>query len=193
MRTFRWVFFLAFIVACAPAGSAPLTSGADFLSMTVGARPDGMGQAYSAIADDIYTLSFNPAGLASIQQAEFGYGREEFVFNIHYYFLGLALPTGDAGVFSLGYIDLGTDPFNSTADPTTPTVSDMDMAFTGAWGGSIPGFGPGEVIQLGGAIKYINRQLAGVSGTGFGFDLGLRYIPRPRLAFSASLLNIGSI
>src|SRR5271169_5054244 len=80
------------------AGAAPLTSGADFLLMTTGARPDGMGQAFSAVADDINTLSFNPAGLGNIRLPEVAYGREEFVSDIHYDFVGAAIPTGDAGV-----------------------------------------------------------------------------------------------
>ena len=61
-------------------GATSLTSGADFLLMTTGARPDGMGQAFSAVADDINTLSFNPAGLGNIRLPEIGYGHEILLF-----------------------------------------------------------------------------------------------------------------
>src|SRR5271169_5373789 len=110
------------------AGAAPLTSGADFLLMTTGARPDGMGQAFSAVADDINTLSFNPAGLANIRLPQFGYSHASFLSDINYDFLGLALPVGTLGVLGFGYLGMGTGPFNSTQDPSTPSVSVQNTA-----------------------------------------------------------------
>src|SRR5580698_7558481 len=125
-----WMFFwlIAVLFLSKVAQAAPLTSGADFLLNPVGARPDGMGQAYSAVADDLYALSFNPAGLAGISQLQVGYGREEFVAGIHYDFFAVGMPVGDVGVLSLGYIGLGTDPFYSTADSSAALVSDSDIA-----------------------------------------------------------------
>ena len=76
--------------------------------MTTGARPDGMGQAFSAVADDINTLSFNPAGLGNIRSSQVGYGYESFAAGIQYDFLGLAVPISDLGVLGFGYIDMGT-------------------------------------------------------------------------------------
>ncbi len=76
-----------------------------------------MGQAFSAVADDINTLSFNPAGLGNIRLPEVGYGYESFLGGIDYNFVGAAIPAGAAGVLGLGYITMGTAPFNSTANP----------------------------------------------------------------------------
>ena len=148
---------------------APLTTGADFLLMTTGARPDGMGQAFNAVADDINTLSFNPAGLGNIRMPEVGYGHESFVSDINYDFIGAAIPFGSAGVLGLGYLSMGTAPFNSTADPTAPAVTVQDQALIAGWGKSF------YDIHVGAAVKYINRHLDTVQGSGLGFDLGLRY------------------
>jgi len=189
MRTKAWIGALALLAwgGMAPVFAAPLTTGADFLLMPVGARPDGMGQAFSAVADDLYALSFNPAGLGGISRPEIGYGRTDFVAGLHYDFLGLALPLGDPGVFGLGYVSLGTDPFNSTADTSAPLVSSSDTALLAAWGKTLLPF------QLGAAFKYIDRQIAGTHGTGFAFDAGLRFIPPglDQLTLSASVLNLG--
>src|SRR5690349_9080042 len=35
-----------------------------------GARPTGLGNAYTALADDVLALYYNPAGLARVQQVE---------------------------------------------------------------------------------------------------------------------------
>lgn len=167
------------------AGAASLTSGADFLLMTTGARPDGMGQAFSAVGDDINTLSFNPAGLGNIRLPQVGYGHEVFLADISYDFLGAAIPLGDAGVLGLGYLGMGTTPFNSTNDPSAPSVSVQDTALIGAWGRSFYNF------HLGFAVKYINETVAGTSGNGFDFDLGARYRILPQLTLAGSVLNLG--
>ena len=38
----------------------------------VGARVSGLGQAYTAVADDAYSVYYNPAGLATLDRPEFG-------------------------------------------------------------------------------------------------------------------------
>src|SRR6185312_10499950 len=46
------------------------TSGAAFLEIAPGARPVGMGQAYTGVADDIDAIYWNPAGLARMAHPE---------------------------------------------------------------------------------------------------------------------------
>src|SRR5687767_5725272 len=46
------------------------TSGAAFLKIAPGARPVGMGEAFTGVADDIHSVYFNPAGLAMIHKPE---------------------------------------------------------------------------------------------------------------------------
>ena len=74
MPACRWVFCLC------PDGisvwaSGPGTTAADVLNIPVGARAIGMGEAYTAQADDVSSLYWNPAGLALMQerQASFMY------------------------------------------------------------------------------------------------------------------------
>lgn len=177
--------FILFTLCTFQAWSTPLTTGADFLLMTTGARPDGMGQAFSAVADDINTLSFNPAGLGNIRSSQVGYGYESFAAGIQYDFLGLAVPISDLGVLGFGYIDMGTAPFNSTVNPATPLVSAEDRAFIAGWGKSFYDF------HVGITGKYITRQLDTVQGNGWGVDFGLRYRPTSNLTFAASLMNLG--
>ena len=166
-------------------GGTSLTTGADFLLMTTGARPDGMGQAFSAVADDINTLSFNPAGLGNIRLPEIGYGHEIFFADISYDFLGAAIPVGEWGVFGFGYLGLGTPPFNSTSDPNAATASVMDQALIGSWGKSFYDF------HVGASVKYITEKVATVQGTGFAADFGMRYRLLPQWTLAGAILNMG--
>ncbi len=166
-------------------GAQSLTTGADFLLMTTGARPDGMGQAFSAVADDINTLSFNPAGLGNIRLPEIGYGHEIFFSDLTYDFLGAAIPAGDFGVFGFGYLGLGTPPFNSTSDPNAPSVSVMDQALIGGWGKSFYDF------HLGASVKYITEKVTSLQGTGFAADFGFRVRLLPQWTLAGAVLNMG--
>lgn len=184
MRTFLTVLILAVLTGPFQGFCAPLTSGADFLLVTTGARAEAMGQAFSAVADDINTLSFNPAGLANIRLPEVGYAREEFVSDIHFDFLGAAIPFGGAGVLGLGYLGMGVTPFNSTANSSAPLVTAQDTALILGWGKSFYN------LHLGAAVKYISQQVDTQQETSWGFDLGLRYRVLPHLTFAVSALNL---
>jgi len=84
-------------------------AGASFAPLAVGARPSGMGEAFSAIADDVYSLYYNPAGLAQLARPELGaYYSRLFVglsdgSNISQSFFGYGHPLGPSAVHgSLG-------------------------------------------------------------------------------------------
>ena len=44
---------------------------ADFNDIGLGARPIGMSNAFTAVADDVYAIYYNPAGLAFLNRAQF--------------------------------------------------------------------------------------------------------------------------
>src|ERR1044072_8329406 len=52
------------------ASNAGGTSGGAVLSIPVGARSVGMGEAFTAMADDVSSLYWNPAGIAILNQSE---------------------------------------------------------------------------------------------------------------------------
>ena len=185
-RLFLALILLAGLCTSVAHAQQALTTGADFLLMTTGARPDAMGQAFSAVADDINTLTFNPAGLGNIRQPEVGYGHESFVSSVNYDFVGAAFPVGGLGVLGFGYINMGTGLFNSTANPSATSTSVDDQAFILGWGKSFYN------LHVGLAVKYITEQIDTVNGSGFAFDLGLRYRILPQLTVAASALNIGT-
>ena len=49
------------------------TSGLSFLKLGIGARPSGMGEAFTSISGDIFSLYWNPAGVARHTGTEFAF------------------------------------------------------------------------------------------------------------------------
>ncbi|GEM_PF-3005006 len=69
-----------------------LTTGADFLKITLGGRNAGMGEATGAISDDIEALSVNVAGISRIKRMQFLYEHSEWFESVNYEGFAAAIP-----------------------------------------------------------------------------------------------------
>ncbi|HCJ67793.1 MAG TPA: hypothetical protein DHV62_10895 [Elusimicrobia bacterium] len=85
---------------------------ASFEDIGVGARAVGMGNAFITVADDVYSIYYNPAGLTALRQKETAssYGRLYFGLddgsNLGKSFLGYAHPLAKKyGSFGLGWMN----------------------------------------------------------------------------------------
>src|SRR5580698_10356005 len=90
------------------AASSPGTTAAEVLNVGVGARAIGMGEAYTAQADDVSSLYWNPAGLALMpeRQASFMYDQGYKGLNYSNGAIGIPLENGALGA-SLSYLGFG--------------------------------------------------------------------------------------
>lgn len=95
VRTFLFLAFLAAAIL-----SAPAPSWAYFQDLGMGARPIGMGDAFTAVADDSNTLLFNPAGLPTLEYPELNAAYSNLYTN-----LGARLFSGNKD--TLGFHNLG--------------------------------------------------------------------------------------
>jgi len=90
-----------------------VTCRADFEDLGVGARPIGMGNAYTALADDVNAIYYNPAGLAQLDECQFtsGYGKLYWGLddgsNLGSGFIGYAHPLYHWGTLGAGWLNLG--------------------------------------------------------------------------------------
>src|SRR5689334_8512028 len=101
MKTLKTIFAAAVLVGVgqiAWAASAG-TTGAEILKIGVGARAIGMGEAYTAQADDVSSLYWNPAGLALMQerQASFMYDKMYQDLSFQNANIGIPLENGAIG------------------------------------------------------------------------------------------------
>src|SRR5258708_6063811 len=86
---------------CRAAGTG-LTAG-PLLEESFGGRPMAMGQAYVAVADDLFGMAFNPAGLSQIDRAQLAAQYASDVVDIKKGYFGLALPLPRSQTLAVSY------------------------------------------------------------------------------------------
>lgn len=170
----KTVLILLLVAGFALAQGGAGSSGADFLNLGVGARPLGLAGAYTAIADDVYGMSYNPAGLSQILKAELGSYYANILADVHQGWIGYAQEAGhflNFG-FDLNLVYAEETRRNSYGDPIG-IYSD----FMGSFGGALA-FELAEGFSLGIAGRYIFQKYDHDMGHGFAGDFGLLYHTR---------------
>ncbi len=170
-----------------PASAQVLTSGADFLKIDSGARSQGMGGAFTAVADSVNALTWNPAGVALLKNPEVGYLRMLYFADIAYNFGGIAVPL-QAGEDTLGLgagvVNLGSS-FDSTLG-VAPAISTGDNAFLLSIAYRIK-----NIAAFGVTGKYIMRNIAGYNAAAFGGDVGFLVTPGDVVRIGVGIFNVG--
>ena len=143
-----------------------------------------MGNSYVATTNDVYSLYWNPAGLAEIEtKMQIAYKHAE-------YFAGIAINNGESGKLAFGIVRFGVDDIPNTLYLVEPdgTVnydnityfSVTDYAFFGSYGKSLGN------MQLGGSAKVIHRNVGPFAmAWGFGLDFGMKYQLSPKFTIGA--------
>ncbi|WKZ66296.1 MAG: PorV/PorQ family protein [Flavobacteriales bacterium] len=192
---------LAVAVACATAAraqtDAPKYSN-EFLAVGVGARALGMGNAFTAVTNDVTSGYWNPAGLLGVKgDLQVGAMHSEYFAGIAKYdYIGLAKPIDSVSTIGFSFIRFGIDNIPNTIDLIDPsgnidydritTFSSADHAFILSYARklSIPG------LRVGGNAKVIYRRVGEFGKAwGFGLDAGAHY-HRDRWRFSAVARDI---
>jgi hypothetical protein len=168
----------------------PGTSGLLFLRLGVGERAAGMGEAYTALAQDATALYWNPAGLASVQGTELHLMHHEWMLSLRQEFAGVAHAT-DLGTFAFGFTALNMSEMERREEvPTSEPLghfSAFDLAFHLGYGRNVM-----DVLDVGLAVKYVYSRLDEESAKGVLVDLGLRHESMiPGLTMAAAVLSLG--
>jgi len=165
--------------------------GAPFLSISPYARQVAMGEAFTALANDINVMRYNVGGLGNLQN--------NTVLSLHFHqwiddtqqgALEGALPLpGRLGVlgFNLTYFDEGevTD-LNSDFQQTGTTTTSNDLVLSFGYGRPLPILN--NKLAIGAAFKFIRQDLGGVSASASGVDFGMVLVFK-HVNFGATLQN----
>ncbi len=185
MRVLAALLLLAPLPLRAESG---LTS-AQTLQRPIGARPIGMGEAFTAVEGGVASLGYNPGGLARLERPQFETTYTRGVIEDHFSFLGYAHPT-DYGVVTAGfmYYDAGSIGLN-LSDGTRRTVkAQQDLVGMGGFSLKLA-----HSLAAGATVKVFRFELAEQARAGgLAADLGALWrTPLPGLSLGASLLNAG--
>ncbi len=164
------------------------TEGAAFLELPVGARPAALGSAYSALAEDAYAPTWNPAGLAFLNSAELAAMHMLYLESSSYEYGSFVIPVGSGR--GLGVAVQYFRPGKITGlDASGNDIGDIGgyyANYTVAFGQSI-----GEAFGIGLSGNLIKAQIDDVSGQAFAGGGGLLYRPTDKWRFAAVLANAG--
>lgn len=170
--------------------------GASFLNIGIGARATGIGSAFTAVANDVTAIYWNPAGLSQLTKREISLMHTEWIVDTKLDFVAYAQPIGDSAIgFSAIYLSQNNIEGRNEKREITGNLNVSDLAITVAYSKWLTIKGK----QLGSAginLKFIRQQIETEQAIGIALDLGfltrisLHPVPYP-LTAGFSIQNIG--
>ncbi|MDT3697194.1 MAG: PorV/PorQ family protein [Ignavibacterium sp.] len=180
-----FLFSAAFIIPQS-AGS----TGLSFLKYGFGARNIAMGDAGTALSNDITSLFYNPAKLAFTNESEVLFMHNEWIQDVKSEVIG-AKTTIFGLPFALGFNVTSVDGIEYREVPGEP-ITTFDANYF--YGSLSTGFFVTDEITMGVTLKYLYEGMLNDEATGFGFDFGINYLlPIKGLTPSIVVKNIGSM
>lgn len=188
------IFFLIALIGLAPAYLKAQTVGtttADILKINQGARPAAMGGVYTAMGNDAYSVSYNPAGLSNLKATQILLLHLDSLASIQYEYLVMATAWGQGNVLAVN----ATYRHEPTIDNQngTPPVNADDLLGSLSYATKLS-----NNFRAGATIKYLKSDLASFSASAVGFDAGIQLdkIKLPLVPFDTaiglSVQNVGT-
>lgn len=190
-----YVLALGFILLSVPSfAGSPGTTSAVELELPVGPRAIGMGEAYGAVADDVLSLYWNPAGLRQMGGVEITAQYTDFIDTLKYNYLAFAMPFQKKYAFglSLKTFSSGNEPeVNDNGVLTGANIGLSYMELDGALAYKL-----GYNFDLGFTAKYLSETLKSSeskSAATVAADIGVNYRPPVKnLSCAMVLQNLGT-
>jgi len=165
-----WLCCIAMFAAIFPKTG---TASMQFLKLGMDARAIGMGEAYTAVSDDISSVYWNPAGLALKDEKQVMLSHTNWVAETYYDTFAYSMPT-DLGYFALSTSFFYSGEMYETIDDamwyTGRTFTFSDLAVGLSYANAMT-----DQFSFGVTAKYLREDLADESMTGFSVDLGTLY------------------
>lgn len=179
------------------------STSANFLKIGMGARPVGMGEVFTGVADDTNAVYWNPAGLALARGVGFTATHAQWVEGVSHEFFAAHANFKEQGALGASFTFLGTGTFlealetpNGDFGGLGSAVSASDFAAAiayaqrlGVWFGG-PFF---RKSSLSLKANVVGQRVVHETGYGLSFDLGYLYeIKRRKTYFGFTASNVGT-
>lgn len=162
-------------------------SGGQFLKIGVGARGTGMAGAFTALANDLTSVYWNPAGLADVKAYGADFSHTFWFAGMTHSFAAAAIPVGEKYRLAASFTGFssGDIKITTTDDPTGSrgglySVNDVSVGLT------LAGYLT-EKFSFGVTGRYVSHAFTTMDASGFVFDLGTRY----KTGFNGVVLGFG--
>ncbi|MDP7423460.1 MAG: PorV/PorQ family protein, partial [bacterium] len=155
----------------------------------IGARALGMGQAFTAVADDPSAAYWNPAGLGELDGYHVLTMHDDLSFDRSFDYVGLTLPDSLGGTLGVGWQRFtvsGIKQYDSLRN-YLGTFDDTEDMLTLSFGRRLT-----KWMLIGGNFKYFSQKLlSSYRGSGFGFDMGMMFNLHDQFDLALVLQDVG--
>ena len=153
-------------------GENPASTGLSFLKIGASARAVGMGEAFTALVDDVSGTFWNPAGLARLQNSELVFTHNEWLQDITNEYFSLGFNVGK-NIFGLSFMSNTVGGIERRVKPTAEPlgiVNAHDVMFGLSYARLI-----NTNLSIGATAKFLYEKIYVESSSGVAVDLGLQY------------------
>jgi hypothetical protein len=149
-------------------------SALQFLKIGVGARYTGMGETSVAVATDVSSMFWNPAGLVLAPKNGVMVYHGEWLVDLKHDFIGAMYHLGPEGTVGISVLALRTDPMEITTE-TQPFGTGVKFSYSDVAAGVTYSRKMTEQFSFGITARYVQETLDMLKMNAFLFDLGTYY------------------
>ncbi|MFC1614288.1 PorV/PorQ family protein [Gemmatimonadota bacterium] len=151
------------------------TRAAEFLTIPVGPRAVAMGGAYSAVADEITAIYWNPAGLGFLEKREVFLAVVERPLDIRYTYGAVALPVWENRMVLGAFLSVLNSGEQEVTTETQPEgTGEFYSAFSISAGGALA-YNFSDRFCAGIVVKSVHEDIYGLTQDALAFDMGTNY------------------
>lgn len=154
----------------------PGSAGVPFLRLGMGARASGMGEAFSAVAEDASAVYWNPGAMAPVLGTNLILMHNEYIQSVRVEQAAVTHET-DWGTLGLSFTGLYMDDIERRDDNASATplgeYGVYDVSFALAFARYVV-----PNVSVGVSVKSILERIDEVSAKGVAFDVGIYHISR---------------
>jgi hypothetical protein len=147
------------------------TAAAQFLKIGVGARAMGMGGSFTAVANDVSTIYWNPAGIANLDRTSISFTHSQWFADIAHDFAGVVVPISSSDFLAVHATTLNTgeQEVTTVANPDGAGVfyDVRDLAIGLSYARQLT-----DKFSVGISGKYVMQTLYNVQASSFTLDIG---------------------
>jgi len=162
----------------------------DFLNLNVDARSSAMAGSFVSVGNDVNTIFYNPAGLATLNGKQASVGFFKYLLDINSGNASYSQKYKELGYFGIGvrYVNYGSFDKYDENYQNVGTFGASDIALSLGYANKYK-----ENIKYGANVKFIYSTIDEYSSVGLALDLGALYsFPEQQLNIGASILNLGT-
>lgn len=160
-----------------------------YIRIGAGARPLGMGGAFTALSDDATASYWNAAGLGQIKDPQLALMYSSMSMDRMLNLATYAQPLDGIGTFGASWLNYGVRDIDGRDMAGRPTgnFNDSENAFLLSFG---KGLSPS--LFIGSSFKYLYHKLASQQATGYGFDVGVMLKIGEKIRIGGKIQDIAS-